>query len=403
MQRPLRWFAVDLGLILLALLAGQSDAKEPARTLRVRVMTLEEVPLAGAKLQASVFTKEEFPRTRLYHSDDQGIVLVELPATFSSLSLFAFLKDHVTMTQQWSSKADQVIPAEFKLHMPKGAVIGGTIKNEQGEPIAGVRVEATSEGRPRFGGAVEAWPYPWFADKDTAAVTDAKGQWKLTNAPPFDELGISLKLKHPDYASNFTGGWSLSNWGTTEEAVRDGSAIFTMRRGRLIHGCVLDAEDRPIVGAIVIWNETNSHAPETRILTDKEGRYRLPRIWAGKTRLTVAAPNHALDSVTVLKSEENAEVNFVLAKGQPLVLRFVDVAGAPIPDVYVSLARWRDNTSLQQNDLGIPSRADKAGRYDWNWAPEGPLLFRAVAHGFEDAEFTIDDRDRERTLELLRK
>src|SRR5262249_32984103 len=92
------------GLLLLAgrglgAPAGPRDdaAKTAARTLRVTVLGPDERPLAGARIHASVWTKEPFKANRDFVCDANGKATVELPKTMDILRLWASKERHASL------------------------------------------------------------------------------------------------------------------------------------------------------------------------------------------------------------------------------------------------------------------------------------------------------------------
>jgi len=76
--------------------------------------------------------------------------------------------------------------------------IGGIIRNEQGQPIAGASVLSTVLSDSSTGGAtenatVDLWQYK--------VLTDEQGRWRLAQAPA-DLRTLQIELKHPDYVSD---------------------------------------------------------------------------------------------------------------------------------------------------------------------------------------------------------
>jgi hypothetical protein len=101
------------------------------------------------------------------------------------------------------------------------------VKNEQGQPVAGAKVEIYNAiatvfsvipaGPPQPG--IRPVPCEWLAEDNSAIIADAEGRWSSTNAPEdadlqlgksFDtfrfpaalfRLPLRLRVSHPDYAA----------------------------------------------------------------------------------------------------------------------------------------------------------------------------------------------------------
>ena len=74
-------------------------------------------------------------------------------------------------------------------------VVAGTVVDEQGVPIAGVRVEALTPVK----GVISSFSMPtgrdYFAGPDRVDTTDAKGRFKITDIPA-GEVQLNLQSKH---------------------------------------------------------------------------------------------------------------------------------------------------------------------------------------------------------------
>lgn len=137
-----------------------------------------------------------------------------------------------------------------------GHEISGQILGPDGKPAEGVKLYA-------------AWQMPQYLGMPPHAVTDAQGRYKfrtvketesdLIFAIPQDAVAVSFPLRkkygeHPP---------------------------IQLERGTVITGQVLGQDGQPLAGAVVQANGSDSvydgfPKPIARVLTDSEGRYRLP-------------------------------------------------------------------------------------------------------------------------------
>ena len=119
------WIKLHLPLLILAVsgqlraqatpqdaLGAKSPATETDRELpgiRVRVLDPEGNPLPGAKVLASIWTKEKgFKATRRYSTQADGFARVELPRSHYILRLWASKKSYATMFSHWEQKNSRV-------------------------------------------------------------------------------------------------------------------------------------------------------------------------------------------------------------------------------------------------------------------------------------------------------
>ncbi len=347
--------------------------------------------MAGVKIHASVWTKEPFKANRDFVSDAHGEAVVELPRTVDILRLWAQTDGYVPLFAQWWRQLqpdDYQIPEQFTFNLRRGSVIGSFVKNEDGQPIAGARVEVMVRV-----GMEEQKKRPcvstWLAEGDAARVTDDQGRWSLENVPEGDGVELLLRVGHPDYISDY-------HWGVMQKAaevstatLRKRTGTITMARGISVTGSVTDPQGRPVVGAGVVWGDDPYGMPGSQeVRTDAKGIYRFPPLPPMPMTVTVIAKGWAPDQKKITIAWENPPVDFQLKPGKTLRLRFVDGSRKPVPEVAVGIAGWRGGKSLYNHkhpsvlDTQIPVKADKNGIYEWSWAPPDAVEYQFWKEGY---------------------
>ena len=375
-------------------------------------------PMPGAKVYAGIHTKEQpFKGKRDYVCDARGQAVVELPQTFDDLRIWAGSDGYVPMFASWIQKFQvdgHLVPEEFTFQLPQGTLIGGFIKNEDGQPITGARVEVS---RVWEGGIEEVKPRPHISNRlatgsnyhiyPSARITDAQGRWSLDNVPAAgDEIEVRVSLSHPDYVDDLSWGGLQREQNVTTESLRTGTATIVMPRGISVTGTVTDANGKPVAGAVVIWGRGNplSSFGSKNIRTDERGVYRFSPLPPGPIAVTVMAEGWAPELKEIEIGPQNPPVDFQLKPGRTIRLRIVDGSGAPVPQVEVEFSRWRDSRSLYNVkhpyvlDNKIPRYTDEEGLYEWTWAPEDPVTYSFYKKGYQynqGKSLTADDLEHE--------
>ena len=118
------------------------EGNQPTKgSMRIRVVDSQGQPVSGANIQVSVWTHDEkFKSNRDYQTDANGEVETDLPSTLSILRLWARKAGYVTIFQHWEKDPPakrKAVPEEFTFHLKTGTVIGGTVVDEDGQPITG--------------------------------------------------------------------------------------------------------------------------------------------------------------------------------------------------------------------------------------------------------------------------
>jgi protocatechuate 3,4-dioxygenase beta subunit len=227
------------------------------------------------------------------------------------------------------------------------------VRDEQGRPVAGVRVAPTiwtSSADIRYLREDFEAPAP--------ATTDAEGRWQCEGMPAgIDRNRMTIAFAHPDYEHvNLPVGQALDD-------VRRGKATV-LPRGLELAGRVVDAAGRPIKGARVLRGSDQFGGDVPRAGTDADGRFRFAHVPAGETVLTVQALGYAPALRKVVLSPGLAPVEFRLEKGRTIQGRVVDAKGEPLAGATVAVDGWRGHRTLDWQ-----MTTDDEGEFRWTDAP----------------------------------
>lgn len=167
------------------------------RTMLIRVVGPDGKPVQGTRIHTAIWAEDPAKTNRDYVCDVQGQTTVDLPQNIETLRTWARADGYVPLFAQWWSKiqADgHLIPKQYTFELTKGTVIGGFVKNQDGQPIEGAKVEVSrrvgweeQQHRPFFG--------TWLATGDGARTTNAQGKWTLDNVPAGDDVGVRVKAR----------------------------------------------------------------------------------------------------------------------------------------------------------------------------------------------------------------
>jgi len=373
--------------------AESPTAKAPFRTIRIRVLGPDRKPVEGADIHPAVWTDEDFKEKDVV-TDRDGYAVVGLPRTFEIFRVWATKHGHVPMFAHWEEEelagGTHVVPKDFEFHLIKGTTIGGFVHNQDGKPIAGARVEVMRDISEAEDGARMSYDI-WLAYGSGAPTTDDQGSWTVGNVPPGDDISVQVKLTHPDYVRDLRWGGLQEEQGVTMKSLRDRTAKIVMKRGINVIGTVTDPDGKPVPNAVVIWgDDPQNDEGSQEVRTNEKGFYRFPPLPSVEMNITVVAKGWAPALRKVEISRTMQPCDFKLKAGHTVRIRFVDVAGKAVPNVYVSVQGWRgleslynrDHSSLMNTD--IPRRSDANGLFEWTWAPHDK-----VTYGFAIEEYEI--------------
>jgi hypothetical protein len=342
---------------------------------------------------------------------------VSIPNELRILRLWPFKKGYVPLFLNFAEETHgdgKRIPSKYHFKLAKGARLSGTVVDEAGQPIAGVKVAVRVEIRePAWGVNPDPMISHWLTDddfNDGVTITDANGRWFITNAPAATEKNdyeFQLSLTCDQYVRDLDWGQLQRAQGITTAMLRDGSAKMVLARGQSIVGTIRDQAGQPVTKGLVIWHDDPYLAHgvnETQI--DKQGSFKTIPLQPGEYPITVAVPGFAPERRMVKVDAELKPQDFTLVPGRKVIMKVVDLDGKAIAGAYVVPESWRDSKSLY-SDIhpnvpvsGIPRYSDGAGRYEWDWAPVDFVVYRVGAKGYNDRQVAVMAEGEELVIEL---
>jgi thiol-disulfide isomerase/thioredoxin len=317
-------------------------------------------PMAGVKLDIRIDNDQRKDVT-----DEQGRCRIKLGEKQPDyVRIEASKEDFVPMRVSWYKEGDIAIPETYTLALEPGTSIGGIIQNEEGKPIAAVKVFLLAPGSC---GETEC-----VAIRDYEVKTDPNGRWRCDIMPAkLDD--VSIRLAHPYYIDDEMYGMTAK---PSMEQLRAMTGIMVMKKGLTVIGEVLDSNGQPIEGAWVAQGSTRfADYPSTD--TVAKGMFRFLNAKPGEMVLTVQAKGYApeLKEITVRKGMP--KVKFRLEPGHTIKGRIVDPQGKPIEGAFVAADTWRGHRSLSWR-----VNTDAEGRFQWDDAPADEVLIDMGKQGY---------------------
>ncbi len=351
--------------------------------LEVTVVDPEGKPLADVAIDVSVDSMQ-FPMP----TDDEGKISLNVPSGENSrLRLSLKHEGYVALSGYW--RGGDKIPEELKVELEKGKPIGGIVHDENGEPIEGVKIEATGPSR----ASDEVVLQPMLAGE--LATTDAEGRWQFTTKTD-EPQRLMLKLSHPDYVNqgNYR---DLATW----EELKSLDHVLILEKGIELIGQVTNPDGEPISDAIVFMGKhryVNDREKRTA-RTDEQGQFSLTNVSPGSTMVTVAAQGWAPEMRSVAVRREMEPVDFQLAEGNAIKLLVTDIDDEPVEGARIMLEQWRQAQTLPQEIY--QGHTDAEGVWESNSLPAEALRFSVYKQGYMQAENTNFSPDGEQHTVVL--
>jgi RNA polymerase sigma factor (sigma-70 family) len=346
----------------------EADASDSDKIrLRLQVVDAEtSAGLASARVNAVYFYAGGVSERHQPPADRDGFVLIpqaDKPGD-KGMNIFVAAEGHVPKCLTW----DETTDANYTIRLDPALSVAGTVVDEQGQPVAGVKISVASPGvQPGQRESVA------FNGGNSDVVTDASGRWVCPYVPREYET-VTLILTCDGYAVTH----ASVPVGKPESA----NATLVIKRGFTVTGRVLDPEGHPVAEAKVReLHNFGRRKQSTR--TAGDGTFTLQGVWAPdpaepKMNLIVQANGFAPQIQTVKCVEPTNIANFTLSKASIFRGRVVDEAGTPIPNATVRTDAGSDGLDKYQ----WLTHTDAEGRFEWDSAPPNSVLFWFEAQGF---------------------
>lgn len=298
----------------------------PASIAEGIVLAPDGSPVAGAKVgvrdQMAVFARILGVSSPTAVTDAQG-----------RFELSGLKKDQpvrVTATHRDYGSSEAVVARAgepLTLTLTEPLLLRGTVVDEQGDPVSGVRVTVERAKQPS-GSPLAVRVGDEESGVARPAVTDKQGAYVVRNAPPgklkvtFDHRSYDAETRDIDVAP-----------GTSERDL--GKTVLL--RGLGLEGVVVDGKDQPISGVSIhaSWNYESGvrPGPDTRgrmngsDTTDEEGRFSIYGLKEGKYRLRLW--QRGVYSSHPVAQTGSTDIRVVLVEAGHLTGRVISL-GAPV-------------------------------------------------------------------------
>ena len=325
-------------------------------SLSVRGRVLDETtgrPIAGAVVSLLLPGRELETRT-----DETG--RFELRGATSGNTMLVAQKDGFVRRRQSVSVSAGTDARELDLRLQPERPVRLRAVDDLGRAVPGAEINA------RVG---REW---------STVVTNEQGEGDLHGVSPA-ETTIFVRASHPDYVRvvGLDQRVELPSVGTQPAATAPSILTVTLQCGGTIAGSVIDsANDRPVAGARVMIGERFVHGMPTT-WTDADGGFEIRGIPEGVAIITVQHPDYAPEiAEDVAWAGRTRRIQIRLSRGKPLAGIVVDGNGVGLDQVQVVCTRWR-----ARDTIGLRTLTDEEGRFRFEHAPEGRMLFSFTKPG----------------------
>lgn len=375
-----------------AIAQDEADNSNDKWTVRLSAIDTDtRIPIAGAE-----FTVQIGEDSTPYQANNEGSCSVMIPSRNPRYCYFKVRAEGYTpMRGFWANHTNRTdkLPEEVTFRMTRGITVGGTVVDEENEPIAGATVWFSAGNQ-----VTEERLEQSFHEEEY--ITDEQGRWRCPIAPQ-EMNSATFKVNHPDYA-RITTGFGIDR---QIDELRTQTHSWTLKNGFVIRGVVTGPDGLPVEDAHLAVGTSKSYDDDGPFaVTDADGRYEFRRVRPSSKGNNSQRPFQM--SVTVLpkglapqmavvpgtgdvalepSTWNERSMDFQLDEGHPLRVRVTDNQDKPVKKVRIFPSEWRDGTDglrvLRKH--GIPEHTNEEGIWLWDSAPSGQKLkYDIVSRGY---------------------
>ncbi len=321
---------------------------------------------------------------------DSGMTQFEYPEfKIGYLIIKAHKPGYTNEDISWVNTPSVEFPADCTLKMEKGKTIGGQVTNEEGEGVAGVKVNMLAVNS-KINDHEEGVPYTSMAS-DVPVITDLDGHWSADNVPK-DADKVELRLSHTDYVSD----WEFGDSGSFPlEDLLSQKAVSVLKRGITMEGTVLDMQGQPIMNARVSQSSNKCSSVNPRMKTGSDGRFEFKHSRPGETILTIQAGGYAPELMKLTLTQETPPRTYYLEAGKTIRGKIVDVNGKPVAGAEIGINSWRGYRSLQWEE-----KTKEDGTFRWIEAPSDEVAMYVSREGYMSISQPMKPSDKENVITL---
>ncbi|MHC4496711.1 MAG: carboxypeptidase regulatory-like domain-containing protein, partial [Planctomycetota bacterium] len=201
----------------------------------------------------------------------------------------------------------------------------GRVVNEDGQPIAGVKVKLSFD--------MPGWMSTWVR----SLMTDERGLWK--RRLPKDLSNLSVRLLHPEYIEQ--------EQRPSSAELLNGTHVMAMKRGLWLRGVVKNQQGRPIENALVDTGGGEGTTPYGEVMencttprTSADGSFTVGGLPEGSKDIVVSAVGYAPQVIPIEIEEGTEPITVSLKSGRTYIGQIVDVDGNPVEGAKIDVGAW---------------------------------------------------------------
>ena len=343
-------------------------------------------PITGAEviaeMQEAVGTDHEAHFQHTAKTGTNGLAtLPKGAAPLDRLTLRIQSDDHTAAKKTWDAKKDGPIPPNVEMKLKRGLLLGGIVKDPDGQPLPGAKVQLNQIWRNN-----EDFKKPDRVDFNSQELaTDADGRWQTKRVPPEVLPNLIVSASHPDYLAPY--GDVTGDSPAMIAALKALKYEIQMFRGGDIAGVVLGPEDAPIAGAAVTAGNRYDQNVFRETTTGADGRFLLRNLRPEVQPVTATATGYGPASKSVTPSTNTVELTLKLKPSRKLTGVVLNPEGVPVAgaDINYDPQDWEERQSL---NIQWRTQSDAGGQFEWADAPDREVEVTVYKEGYATKSHT---------------
>lgn len=291
--------------------------------------------------------------------------------------LAARANGYAPAAMMFGTAGDPAGPERVTIALARGAAINGRVVDEQGKPVGGARVVATSASE----------PLPVVDPRRDGVLAGADGKFTIPAVAPGT---WRLSATHGQFAP------TTSDPITVDGTNARNDVVIELGAGGVVRGVVKDKAGQPVAAAdvrvvaqgFVFWRARR------QAFTDADGKFEIDGLARRAVDVVAQADSGASAIVPAdLAAKREHDVALVLDVSGAIEGTVVDQQGAPIGDAQViAEPTWSGGTvdRVQWNVRGVQEAVtDQAGKFRFAGLPDGDYRVRAARPSASEAALSL--------------
>ena len=311
-----------------------------------------------------------------YQCNDQGELSIDFPTKPNQLQVLFEMDGYGPYLARWvhPSQANQ-IPNKFTAQVERAWTIGGTVIDENGNPVKDAEIQFYLRYKRRPNDVS-------ISGKVSKVKTDEDGRWLFRQIPNSLYFVDDAKINHPAFQLK-TLKLTRPKFEISLDSGNQTGGTITLSKGLMVSGRVVNEQGEAIVGATI---RTVSYFDERTAISGEDGRYTIIGCQPEAIDLVATSPGMAIELNRGIIEPKSKDIDFVLKPSKGIRVRVVNEAGKPLAGSRVTPAGWSGSGITHWVTKDLRQFADENGVWEWKEAPlvEVTAFIGAGESGWEE-------------------